>query len=235
MALVPSSSQPHFAQTRLDLASIHSLISQVNHHLNHLLSHPIARDSLHHKSRAILSTSTSPSNSFQIADQSVLSSLYYGIKSAEVAAQCNSADEKNSRLLDSEKMLQLPALQEEEGNSDGVDNRLVVSLAYFYLSLLKKLQGDRWQMTIHFLQSVSVHSQLVRTDLAPALWESVFGVCAPSAGRMVGEESDDMAKCQARRYKSWLMYYQVVSYGDTTPWIRNCYPGPNNHESVSTA
>jgi hypothetical protein len=160
----------------------------------------------------------------------VLSSLYDGIQSTEAASQCNSGEEKNSRLVDAEKMLQVPALQEEEGASSGIDNRLMVSLAYFYLALVKKLQGDQWQMTIHFLQSVSVNSELVRTDLAPRLWECVFGVCARGAGRPVGEEIDDMAKCQARRYKSWLMYYQVVSYGDTPPWNRNWDMGTSNHQ-----
>lgn len=127
-------------------------------------------------------------------------------------------------------MLQVPALQEEEGTSAGIENRLMVSLAYFYLALVKKLQGDQWQMTIHFLQSVSVHPELVRTELAPRLWECIFGAYTRGAGRTVGEKIDDVARCQARRYKSWLMYYQVVSYGDTPPWNRNCETGTSNYQ-----
>lgn len=228
MALVPSSSQTHFTQTRLDLDSIRSLISQVNHHLSDLLSDPNSRNSLQHKSCAILSNSTSQSTEF--TDQSVISSLYYGIKSTEAANQCGSIEEKNSQLVDAEKMLQVPALQEEDGTSTGIENRLLVSLAYFFLALVKKLQADQWQMTLHFLQSVSVHPELVRTKLAPRLWECVFGACAPGAGRKVGEEIDDMARCQARRYKSWLMYYQVVSSGDNPTWNRNCDTGTSNHK-----
>lgn len=33
---------------------------------------------------------------------------------------------------------------------------------------------------------------------------------------------DEAAKQQGRRYKDWLMYYQVVSYGETPPWIKEC-------------
>ncbi|KAJ4775867.1 Transducin/WD40 repeat-like superfamily protein [Rhynchospora pubera] len=235
MALLPSSSSfhAHFPETRPDLHSIRTLISHVNHHLTHLLSDPIARNSLHQKFLAILSTSTSQSSDF--SHHSVLSNLYYGIKSTEAATQCTSFEEKTSRLADAEKLLQVPALQQEEGTSAGIDNRLMVSLAYFYLALVKKLQGDQWQMTIHFLQSVSVHPQLLRTQLAPTLWECVFSACAHGHGaaREAGEEIDGAAKCQARRYKSWLMYYQVVSYGDAPPLNRNCNAGTSNHQCTS--
>jgi hypothetical protein len=31
-----------------------------------------------------------------------------------------------------------------------------------------------------------------------------------------------MARQHVRRYKDWLMYYQVVSYGETPPWTKEC-------------
>lgn len=32
------------------------------------------------------------------------------------------------------------------------------------------------------------------------------------------EEVEEIARQHVRRYKDWLMYYQVVSYGETPPW-----------------
>ncbi|KAJ3676134.1 hypothetical protein LUZ60_003546 [Juncus effusus] len=226
MALIPSSppsSRAQFMENRVDLNSIHSLISSVNHHITHFLSDPITRNSLVLKLQSFLSNS-SP-NSLSSSPQSVLSNLYSGIESTESAINSDSPHKKTQLLTNSEKLLQIPALQQEYGTSSGISNQYIVSLSYFYLCLVKKLQEDQWQMTIHFLQSVSVNPELVRTELVPKLYQCVFGT-----GR---KESDDVAKRQARRYKSWLMYYQVVSYGETPPWSKNCEVGPCNTKCTS--
>lgn len=113
-------------------------------------------------------------------------------------------------------MLQVPALLEEDGNTLGIDNGYIVCCTYFYLCLVRKLKGDEWQMTMHFLQSVLASPGAVKDVFASELWRRLF---RPTTG-------DETARRQARRYKDWLMYYQVVSYGEAPPWneerMNNC-------------
>ncbi|OAY79454.1 putative E3 ubiquitin-protein ligase LIN-1, partial [Ananas comosus] len=212
-----SSSSPtttHLPQ-RLDLHSTHSLVAFVDRHIRRLLSDPAARAALHLACRASLSGPTR--GFFEFSDQSVLSNLYWGVESLELAITSGSPEERASRLAGSEKMLQVPALLDEEGRIGGIENRYIVCYSYFYLALVRKLRGDQWQMTMNFLQSVIVFPKLVRTVLATCLWKSLFEDKTTSAGG-TEEEADEAARKQGRRYKYWLMYYQVVSYGEIPPW-----------------
>lgn len=105
-------------------------------------------------------------------------------------------------------MLQIPALLDEDGSTLGVGNEYIVCCTYFYLCLVRKLNGDEWQMTTHFLQCVLASPSTVRLEFAPELWRSLFRPVT----------TDEKARQKARRYKDWLMYYQVVSYGEAPPW-----------------
>ncbi|KAG1371264.1 putative E3 ubiquitin-protein ligase LIN-1 [Cocos nucifera] len=217
-----STSNSHL-DNRLDFASIWSLVSLVNRHIHRFLSDPAARKSLQVKCTSNITISNH--GGFEFSEHSVLSNLYWGIENIELAIQSNCQEESNSRLANSEKMLQVPALLEEDGSMDRIENRYIVCCSYFYLSLVRKLRGDQWQMTMHFLQSVLVFPRLVRTELAPGLWRALFGSLVTIGD--TEEAVDEAAKQQGRRYKDWLMYYQVVSYGETPPWIKGCAGADN--------
>lgn len=98
----------------------------------------------------------------------------------------------------------------------GIANRYIICCTYFYLCLVRKLKGDEWQMTMHFLRSLLASPGAVKTEFAPELWRSLFRP----------QTTDEAARQQARRYEDWLMYYQVVSYGEAPPWneerMKNC-------------
>lgn len=200
---------PLHLHQKLDLESIHKLITVVDHHIVNFLSDSIARKSLQLKCSAKLSIENH--NYFEFSEHSVLSNLYWGVENIEIAIQSECLDEKNHRLVESEKMLQIPALLEENGSTAGVSNQYIICCSYFYLSLVRKLRGDQWQMTIHFLQCFLVSAQWVRTELELDSWEALFGSITYRGN---AEAIDEAARLQARRYKDWLMYYQVVSYGE---------------------
>lgn len=189
--------------------SILSLISLVKHHVRCFLADPASRNSLHLQCTTNLTTTNADGDSsFEFSDHSVLSNLYWAIQGVERALGCESPDEKAAHIAKTEKMLQVPAVLEEDGATLGVANRYVICCAYFYLCLVQELKGDDWQMTMHFLQSVLVSPGAVKTRLAARLWASLFGPLM----------TDEAARQQARRFKDWMMYYQVVSYGEAPPW-----------------
>ncbi|XP_072996839.1 putative E3 ubiquitin-protein ligase LIN-1 isoform X2 [Typha latifolia] len=217
MALVSTSPPSSCLDQRLGLDAIRALVSIVNHHIHRLLADPVARRSLHLKCRADLAASNH--GFFEFSEQSVLSNLYWGVESIEAAIESDSEEDRTSRLVNSEKMLQMPAMLEEDGSTAGIANRYIVCCSYFYLALVRKLRGDQWQMTMHFLQSASIFPRLVRGELAPELMERLFG--SPRS-RGNEEAMEGEAKKKGLRYKAWLMYYQVVSYGETPPWNKDC-------------
>lgn len=217
---------PLHLHQKLDLESIHKLITVVDHHIVNFLSDSIARKSLQLKCSAKLSIENH--NYFEFSEHSVLSNLYWGVENIEIAIQSECLDEKNHRLVESEKMLQIPALLEENGSTAGVSNQYIICCSYFYLSLVRKLRGDQWQMTIHFLQCFLVSAQWVRTELELDSWEALFGSITYRGN---AEAIDEAARLQARRYKDWLMYYQVVSYGELPESSRN-FMITGNSESV---
>nr|XP_009411673.2 PREDICTED: putative E3 ubiquitin-protein ligase LIN-1 [Musa acuminata subsp. malaccensis] len=209
-----SSPPPLRLAQRLDLDAVRSLVSSVNRHVHRFLSDAAARKSLQLRCGRALAASHQAF--FEFSEHSVLSNLYWGIENIEVALQCQCRDGWTQRLAASEKMLQMPALLDEVGSTAGVDNRYLVCCSYFYLALVWKLRRDEWQMMMHLLQSLLVSPNCFRKELAPGLWRSLFG--SLTSRTEDEEEVEEIARQHVRRYKDWLMYYQVVSYGETPPW-----------------
>ncbi|XAR57073.1 [Myosin heavy-chain] kinase [Bertholletia excelsa] len=162
---------------------------------------------------------------FEFSEHSILSNLYWGIESIEAAMVSRCPEEKSSKLKNSESMLQVPALLDEDGVTAGISNRYLVCCSYFYLSVLREFQGDEWQVAQHFLQAILVSPQTVRAELAPKMCSSLFlmerretagGRGLNSAALMDFDENQigEVMTHMARRYKAWLTYYQVMSYGE---------------------
>lgn len=204
----------HLSQ-RLDLGAIHALISSVDRHVQRFLSDDGARAALQARCSARLATAKRRGH-FEFAEHSVLSNLYWGVENVEAAARAESAGERRARLLNSERMLQIPAMLEEDGATAGLPNRYLVCCSYFYLALVRRLQGDEWQMAMHLLQAVIVSPRYVRTELAPGLCGNLF--VSRIAGGGCEDAVDEATGQLARRYKDWLMYYRVVSYGEKPLW-----------------
>lgn len=120
-----------------------------------------------------------------------------------------------SRLQNSENMLQVPASLEEQGETAGIPNSYLTAYSYFYLSIVRKLQGDEWQVAMHFLQALVVSPRLLHTEIATQLCTQLSVLCFEQETRLKDEnEIYDMMVKMARRYKAWLMYYQIMSSGD---------------------
>ncbi|KAK7303780.1 hypothetical protein RJT34_14696 [Clitoria ternatea] len=171
---------------------------------------------------------------FEFSEQSVLSNLYWGIDSIEAAIQTQQPEERSSRLMNAEQMLQVPAMLDEQEVTATIPNSYLVCCSYFYLSVVRKLQGDEWQTALHFLQAVLVSPKLVWAEFASELCESLFPLpnipqkqenngsrSFESVSSLTCEdEMDEAIKEMARRYKECLVYYQVMLYGET-PWWRS--------------
>lgn len=212
-----SSSIVNHLSQRLDLDAIHALISSVDHHVHRFISDDDARAELQGRCTARLAAAKRRGH-FEFSEDSVLSNLYWGVENVEAAVKTEAAEERRARLVSSERMLQIPAMLEEEGSTAGISNRYIVCCSYFYLSLVRRLQGDEWQMAIHLLQAVIVSPHFVRTEFAPGLCGNLFVPRIASGGC---EDAVDEATGQlARRYKDWLMYYRVLSYGENPLWRR---------------
>lgn len=174
---------------------------------------------------------------FEFSEQQVLSNLYWGIDAIETAIQTQEPEERSFRLSNTEQMLQVPAMLDEEGVTATIPNRYLVCCSYFYLSLVRKLRGDEWQAALHFLQSVLVSPKLVFTEFAPQLCETLFPSSSISR-KQEGNIESSSTNCQeeicnairetARRYKECLMYYRVMLYGDT-PWWRSYFRDHSLH------
>ncbi|KAL0414748.1 UNVERIFIED_CONTAM: hypothetical protein Sradi_1676500 [Sesamum radiatum] len=128
-------------------------------------------------------------------------------------------------------MLQVPASLDENGVTLGIPNSFLVCCSYFYLCIVELLRKNEWQASMHFLQAVSVSPRLVCTELAPGIFQGLFALfIRDKVGRSFGsrrvnavdDESmvDDVMRWIARRYKPWLMYYQIMSKGDVFQGIR---------------
>uniref|UniRef100_A0A2P2NXX6 Uncharacterized protein n=1 Tax=Rhizophora mucronata TaxID=61149 RepID=A0A2P2NXX6_RHIMU len=228
MASISALSRDH---ARPDIESIRALVISINEYILELLANTESWNSLKSKCTSRLSTQTHIY--FEFADHSVLSNLYWGIEGIEAAVQAQCPAEKATLLRNSEGMLQVPALLDEYGVTAGIRNCYLVCCAYFYLSVVKKLQDDEWQAAMHFLQALLVSPRLVQEefelDLARSLFcSSIMSVMEALGGsrsasdksiRNFNEHNFDEAITQsARRYKHWLMYYQVMLHGDTPQW-----------------
>ncbi|XP_047337196.1 putative E3 ubiquitin-protein ligase LIN [Impatiens glandulifera] len=193
------------------IESIQTIVHSITHHIQTFLSTPKSR-------RRVKTNCTSKLNNlkqdfFEFSEQSVLSNLYWGIQGIEAAIIAKCPEELSNRLKNSEEMLQAPALLEEHGVTAGVSNAFLVSCSYFYLSAVRKLQGDNWQSALHFLQALSVSPIFTRTEFAPELCTSLL--MSSRSSEIMDDDDDEINKLlrrMARRYKAWLTYYQVMSY-----------------------
>ncbi|KDP27810.1 hypothetical protein JCGZ_18890 [Jatropha curcas] len=207
---------------RPDLESIKALVIAVNEYFLEFLANIELWNSL--KSQCISKLNIRKQEFFEFSEHSVISNLYWGIESIEAAIQEKNAAERLTRLKNSERMLQAPALLEEDGVTAGIQNHYLVCCSYFYLSLVRKLQNDESQVALHFLQATSVSPRTIRTELAPELCASLFNSRIVSEMDVISGKNDKEAIINeaireiARRYKHWLMYYQVMLYGETLQW-----------------
>ncbi|XP_054806841.1 putative E3 ubiquitin-protein ligase LIN-1 isoform X2 [Prosopis cineraria] len=166
---------------------------------------------------------------FEFSEQQVLSNLYWGIDAIEAAIQTQEPEERCFRLSNTEQMLQVPAMLDEEGVTATIPNRYLVCCSYFCLSVVQKLQGDEWQAALHFLQAVLVSPKLVCAEFAPKLCETLFPLegCASTSResdstKNTEEEINTAIREMARKYKECLMYYRVMFYAETPWWRRYC-------------
>ncbi|KAF8017521.1 hypothetical protein BT93_H2640 [Corymbia citriodora subsp. variegata] len=236
MSLPSPPPPPHHGHDRPDLESIQAVVVSVNKFVRQFLADS-ARSWNRAKSACISMLQAQKHEYFEFSEHSVLSNLYWGIDSIEVAIWAEWPGERESQLRSSEGMLQVPALLDEEGTTSGIANRELIAVSYFYLCVVKRLQGEDWQVAMHFLQALSVCPELVRDVFAPELCELLFlsGAARSESkrtgghrssgtpGRLVdsnGEEALEPMKQMARKFKGWLMYYQVMLYGETPQW--NC-------------
>lgn len=166
---------------------------------------------------------------FEFSEQQVLSNLYWGIDAIEAAIQSEEPEERSFRLSNTEQMLQVPAMLDEEGVTATIPNRYLVCCSYFCLSVVQKLQGDEWQAALHFLQAVLVSPKLVCTEFAPKLCETLFPIEGGISKSMESdsannneEEINTAIREMARKYKECLMYYRVMFYAETPKWGSFC-------------
>lgn len=161
---------------------------------------------------------------FEFSEEQVLSNLYWGIDAIEAAIQTQEPEERYFRLSNTEQMLQVPSMLDEEGVTATISNRYLVCCSFFYLAVVRNLRDDEWQAALHFLQAVLVSPKLVRTEFAPELCEILFPLCRKQEGNAKNseEEIDKAIRKMARRYKECLMYYRVMLYGETPWWRRYC-------------
>ncbi|KAF8093253.1 hypothetical protein N665_0385s0002 [Sinapis alba] len=203
-----------------DFESIQAIVVSINDYILSVISDPEVWFSLKQQCISMLSIEEENTLFEFSSEHSALSNLYWGIESIEASIQPESSEEKTSRLRNSERMLQMPALLEEQGTTtSGVPNSTLVAFSYFYLSIVSCLQGDSLQTTLHFLQSVLVSPDVLINDIAPELCQCLFfthGVF----------KSDEEVREIARKYKYRATYYQVISYGKSHQRSSECTEKP---------
>ncbi|XVF62574.1 hypothetical protein PTKIN_Ptkin09bG0019300 [Pterospermum kingtungense] len=226
----PSCLVSSYEHGRPDPESIRVVVNSINGYIDELVTDNETRNSLRLKCSSRLNFQKQ--EFFEFSEQAVLSNLYWGIDGIEAALQAKLAEERASRLKNSEKMLQVPALLEELGTTGGISNEYLVCCSYFYLSVVKNLQNDQLQAALHFLQALLVSPMLVRTEFfASELCERLFLPCTMSETQQVsgprrlqsaGDNLNELTRQMARGYKHWLMYYQVMIHGETTQQQYRC-------------
>nr|GMD29913.1 putative E3 ubiquitin-protein ligase LIN-1 isoform X1 [Ipomoea batatas] len=200
---------------KLDLKSVRLFVTLINHHMHALLTDNKAWKVF--KSRCTSKLQIPPDGGEgDDEEHSVLSNLYWGLHTIEAANKAKWPEEKISRLHASEKMLQIPAALDEHGVTAGIPNHQLLACSYFYLSLLWKLQEDEWQVAIHFLQALTLSPTLIHKELAPQLCKTLCRLSITPAQHK-DQLHDDVAAIanMAKRYKSWLMYYQIIDFRET--------------------
>ncbi|CAN4106227.1 unnamed protein product [Withania somnifera] len=217
-----TSSPPVFSydDDKLDLESVRSVVAAINQHITALLLDAKSWKCLKLKCSSKLDVCNR--GYLEFSEQSILSNLYWGIESIEAALEAKWTQERPSRLQNSENMLQVPASLDEHGETAGIPNSYLTGYSYFYLSIVRKLQGDEWQVAMHFLQALVVSPRLLYTEIATDLCRQLSVLCyeqdAHSKELPSNYENDNevyaMMVKMARRYKAWLMYYQIMSSGE---------------------
>ncbi|XP_057772122.1 putative E3 ubiquitin-protein ligase LIN-1 [Salvia miltiorrhiza] len=206
-----------------DIAAARDIAAVIHRHMHAIL----AEKSL--KRKCLSKLKIQSQQFFEFSDHSVLSNLYWGVENAAEAAALLgslSADERESRLDASEKMLQIPASLDGGGATLGIPNDRLVCSSYLCLAAVEFLRGNEWRAAAHFLQAVSICPGIVRRDFAPGIWREVaplfvrrgvresLGLSAP-LDEFDDGMIDDAMRWMAGRYKPWLMYYQIMSAGDS--------------------
>jgi hypothetical protein len=211
---------------RPDLESIRGIVDSINEYMIGFLENVESWNSLKSQCTSMLNTIQNQ-KFFEFSEHSVLSNLYWGIERIEAAIQAKFPEEKTDHLRNSERLLQVPALLDEHGVTAGIQNQFLVCFSYFYLSAIKKLQNDEWQVALHYLQAMLVSPRLVRTEFAPEFCRVLFPLSNKSeiedeSSWDFGEDNTDEAIRQiARRYKHWLMYCQIMLHGETSGHCRS--------------
>ncbi|XP_050372846.1 putative E3 ubiquitin-protein ligase LIN-1 isoform X3 [Argentina anserina] len=207
-------------QERLDLKSIRAVVISINQCILKLIANAKTRNSI--RVRCTSKLQNQKQDFFEFSDQSVISNLYWGIDSIEESITAEWPEEKAAQLRKAEQMLQVPALLDEDGVTAGISNSYLVCCSYFYLSVVRKLQKDEWQVALHFLQAVLVSPRLVQTEFVHDLYESLFPACAGSDRQEIrasksleSNDKDEAIRQMTRIYRDWLMYYKVMLYGET--------------------
>ncbi|KAL5785199.1 hypothetical protein ACOSQ2_007591 [Xanthoceras sorbifolium] len=210
---------------RPDVESIRVLVMSINQYIHEFIANIQSWETL--KLRCTSRLVIQKQEFFEFSEQSVLSNLYWGIDNIEPAIQAKWPEEKTSRLRNSERMLQVPALLDELEDTAGIPNCFLVCCSYFYLAVVRNLQRDELQAVLHFLQAILVFPRLVAMEFAPELCASLFPSCTMSklqemgkrrmrsleSFRLVNSGEDNVSESMrqlARRFKHWLMYYQVL-------------------------
>ncbi|KAK9068062.1 hypothetical protein SSX86_012173 [Deinandra increscens subsp. villosa] len=217
-----SSSLHHHRHESIDPDLLTLLVTSINHHINSFISSPKSRKLLQAKCTSNLTTHTH--DSFDFSDQSIISNLYWGIQNLEDAIDSKCPNQ----IQTSEKMLQAPASLNENGITAGISNGYLICCSYFYLGVLSKVQGDEVRVALHFLQALVVSPGLVRAELAPELYRAVVESCIAPLGAGLGDGLEGV-KRGAASYKAWLMYQQVISYGESSLVVKQ-----NSHEIRNT-
>lgn len=205
-------------QDSFDLESLRVLVNLINEHMDELLADTKRWKFLKLKCSSKVNIQTQ--EFFEFSDRSILSNLYWGIENVKAAIQAKSTEDQNSKLKEAEKMLQAPTSLNEQGFTDRISNCYLVCCSYFFLSIVRKLQSDELQVAIHFMQALLVSPIIVHTEFAPELCRSIYLSCITSKQRSLKadfqeKQASEAMKRIARRYKTWLMYYQVIFYGET--------------------
>ncbi|KAI4364445.1 hypothetical protein MLD38_020536 [Melastoma candidum] len=212
---------------KMDMESMRVVVVSINRFVQEFLASPCSRAKLRaacvsmfgRNGRDEVENEDEDDYFVEFSDGSALSNLYRGIDGIEAVVRAKWPEERTSRLLDAERMLQVPALLDGHGVTTGTENGHLISVSYFYLSMVKKLQKDDWQVAMHFLQALLVSPRMAREVVAPDLCEFLFRSIATPKGGINEEESCAAMKEVARKYKGWLMYYQVMLYGETPRWL----------------
>lgn len=203
-----------------------ALVASINGYIFEVLANDVSWNFL--KSKCTSKLNIFPQKFFEFSEQSVLSNLYWGIESTEAAIRAKSPEDRSTRLSNSERMLQVPALLDENGVTAGIQNHYLVCYSYFYLSMISKLQNDELQVALHFLQATTMSPLVVQTELAPELCSVLFPTMSEmdimskkrrASDKQLKDYNEtsiiEAIRETAQRYKHWLMYCQVVLHGQT--------------------